>query len=242
MQLYDTNLAGHWDAMSSASLTKDDLGKVSVWQDLKEKYDVKADAAHQPKYVENAINGFPAIDFSGSAIGLVSDVKFSKGPDSPFTWIMAVQPRETNEWHNIFSTSDANWAGLGKSYSYYPISAASDGIHGWSTPSDVRDLELSVDQLTIYTIWYDGTNAKIYWGKDLKATNTPSNWNKGPTGYVAMGLGLQNRGHDYSGYIGEVLVYDVALESEQLNETIDAMTKKWTTGASWKKPGKFKMS
>ena len=36
-----------------------------------------------------------------------------------------------------------------------------------------------IGELTIYTVWYDGTNAKIYWGNTIKTENRPTNWNKG---------------------------------------------------------------
>ena len=220
--------------MKPGSVIKDGLDKVSLWSDMEMKYDVKSTGKHQPKFVSKAINGFPAIDFSGADVGLVSDVKYSKGPNAPFTWIMAVQPQAVNGWPNIFSTSDSNWSGLNKWAGYYGIAATTDGIHGWSTPSDLRKSHLPTNKLTIYTIWYDGTIAKVYWNKDIKITHTSKDWGKGPTGYVAMGLGLQNHHHDYSGYIGEVLAYDVALESTKHNQMIDAMIEKWTTGASWK--------
>ena len=79
------------------------------------------------------------------------------------------------------------------------------------------------------------------WGKNIKETKnaTQKEWRKGQPGYVAMGLALQNKGHDYSGYIGEVLAYDAALESSVLGKLIDAMTTKWTTGKSWKNSGNF---
>ena len=238
--LYKTNLEGHWDAMSLSSVTKDSNSKVSRWSDLQMKYDVKAPTKHQPKYVSNAINGFPAIDFSGADTGLVSGFKYSKGPNTPFTWIMAIQPKGSHSWDNLFSTSDGNWAVFNTrpdscdKYAYYPIAATSDGIHGWCHGSEVRISGLPNDKLTIYTIWYDGTTVKIYSGKDIKATNKPTNWGKGQTGYVSFGIGMQHSSHQYWGYVGEVLAYDVALESSNVNAMIDAMTEKWTTGGSWK--------
>ena len=160
--------------MSAGSITKDGFGKVSSWSDLEMKYDVKAASKHQPKFVSNAINGFPAIDFSGAAIGLVSDVKYSKGPNTPFTWIMAIKPTAGNGWANIFSTSDGNWPalnthrGCGKGNLYLPVTAASKGIHvwcNWVTGGSIGTAQLPVDKLTIYTVWYDGTTTKMYWGK-----------------------------------------------------------------------------
>lgn len=238
--LYKTNLEGHWDAMSLSSLTKDGNNKVSRWSDLQMKYDVKAPAINQPKYVSNAINGFPAIDFSGTDIGLASDVKYAKGPNTPFTWIMAIKPKAGKGWDNLFSTSDGNWGVLNlqnvrtcNDYKYYPIAATIKGIHGWCV-SSYSTSPLPNDKLTIQTIWYDGTTVKVYNGKDIKATQTPSDWGKGQIGYVTIGIGMQHRNHRYSGYVGEVLAYDVALESSKLNSMIDAMTEKWTTGGSWK--------
>ena len=239
LTLDKTNLVAHWDAMNSTSMVVDPAGKIAIWVDSVNQYDVKAPAANRPLFVANAINNFPAIDFTGSNIGLISDIKYSVGPNNPFTWIMAVKPTAGNGWTNIFTTSDNNWDGLngGNPYEYYPISAASDGIHGWSTPNDLRNNDLSDDTLTIYTIWYDGNTAKIYWGNSMKAEITPTSWDRGPIGYVAMGFGVQNEGHDYFGYIGEVLAYDTALGTNALNIMITAMTTKWTSGKLWEEAG-----
>ena len=221
--------------MKPYGMMKDGQGKVMTWFDLRKKYDVKANSVNRPRFVSSAINGFPGIDFTGANIGLVSDVKYSKAPGHPFTWIMAVKPKAGNTWNNIFSTADNNWDGLNinSGWVYYPIAASSDGAHGWGEPSNIRGFELPAEELTIYTVWYDGTNAKIYWGNTIKTENRPTNWNKGQIGFVSMGLGIQNTNHDYSGFIGEVLAYDTALEASRLKKIIDAMTIKWTTGESW---------
>ena len=239
LTLEETNLIAHWDAMNHTSTIVDDDGKVETWVDTVNEYDVKAGIGNRPLYVANAINDFPAIDFTGSNIGLISDIKYSVGPNGPFTWIMAIRPISNSGWKNIFTTSDNNWDGLNGGSGYYPISASYDGIHGWSTPSDLTGNDLPDDTLTIYTVWYDGNNAKIFWGDSMKAEMTPTSWDRGPIGYVAMGFGVQNAGHDYSGYIGEVLAYDTALGTDALSNMISAMTTKWTSGGLWVESGMF---
>ena len=219
--------------MNHLSMTVDGDGNVESWVDMVGGYDVKASGVNRPKYVSRAINDFPAIDFSGTDVGLISDKKYSIGPNDSFTWIMAVKPTAGNKWTNIFSTSDNNWDGLNRGDIHYPISAASGGIHGWSTTDDLERHDLPADTLTIYTIWFDGRDAKLYWGKVMKGEVKPTSWDKGSIGYVAMGLGVQNTNHDYFGYIGEVLAYDVALKTDELNDMITAMTTKWTTGVLW---------
>ena len=82
--------------MNPENVVKDDEGKVATWFDMKKKYDVKANSVNRPRFVSSAINGFPGIDFTGANIGLVSDVKYSKAPGHPFTWIMAVLCRIMN--------------------------------------------------------------------------------------------------------------------------------------------------
>lgn len=223
--------------METSSISKDGSNKVGIWTDVDENYNVKASGANRPEFVPSAINGFPAIDFTGANVGLCSDIKYSKAPNDPFTWIMAVQPSDSNGVTNLFTTGDNNWSALNTGRNdYYPIAAAINGIHGWSTTNDLNNIRLPTKQLTIYTIWYDGSKAKVYWGNVMKGELTTRNWNRGPKGYVVMGLGMQNWPHQYSGYIGEVLAYDVALDQNALTSIIDAMTTKWTIGTSWK-PG-----
>ena len=41
---------------------------------------------------------------------------------------------------------------------------------------------------------------------------------------------MQNNGHDYSGYIGEVLAYTVALPESEMLSHIQDMETKWSPG------------
>ena len=232
---------GHWDAMDSSRISKDDSNLVNRWSDSNQQYDLKASGENRPKYIANAINNFAALDFTGVNIGLVSDHKYSNGPNDPFTWIMAVKPgKNTNA--NIFSTSDNNWKGLNIGRpDYHPVAATSHGIHAWaaSSGSSTLSLKMPMDELTILTLKYDGNEATVYWGMTKVGTLSPNTeeWKRGPIGYISMGLGVQNTAHDYSGFIGEVLAYNVDLKSPILEEMIERMSTKWTIGLQWKKLG-----
>ena len=247
MILHENNLNGHWDAMDFSSIQKDDSNFVDNWLDRNQHYNLKASGENRPKYVLHAINSLAAIDFTGANVGLVSIFTYSNGPNDPFTWIMAVKPSViTNQGHgnNIFSTSDNNWNGLNINRpDFHPVSASTNGIHAWASQlkNSIVDQKLPVNKLTILTIKYDGKEASVYWDMNKMATITPDNaeWGRGPIGYISMGLGLQNANHDYSGFIAEVLAYNVALESPILDEMIEAMSTKWTTGKQWKKSGLY---
>lgn len=219
-----------------------------MWSDTNQNYDLKTSNPNfRPKYVTNAINNFPAIDFTGNNVGLVSEHKYSNGPNDPFTWIMAVQAKESdNPTHqNIFSTSDNNWQGLNINRpDFIPVAASNLGIHVWAAAAEnnIEGPKLPKDKLIILTVKYDGKVASVSWGMNKKASVTPgsnSKWKQGQPGYVAMGLALQNNRHDYSGYIGEVLAYDVELESSVLERMVEAMSIKWTTGKLWKRSGYY---
>ena len=246
LDLYETNLKGHWDAMDLSSISKDQWNNVNMWSDSNQNYDLMtSNPDYRPKYVTNAINSLSAIDFSGKNVGLVSEHKYSNGPNDPFTWIMAVQTKASDNQtpQNIFSTSDNNWQGLNINRAdFYPVAASTHGIHVWvgKTEDQIKSLKLPKDKLIILSVKYDGKVASISWGMNEKGSVTPSSdsiWRKGQPGYVAMGLAIQNNRHDYSGYIGEVLAYDVELESSILEKMIVAMSTKWTTGKSWNKSG-----
>ena len=239
--------------MDLSSICKDTSDYVDMWSDSNSNgvyYDLKASGDNRPKYVADAINNFPAIDFTGANVGLVSEHKYLKGPNEPFTWIMAIQGKDSGgggsrpPHKNIFTTSDNNWAGLNINRDdLYPVAASNRGVHIWAAQyhNNVNGPELTKDELTILSVKYDGTEVSVRWGKDKTETKnaTQMEWRRGQPGYVAMGLALQNEHHDYSGYIGEVLVYDVALESSVLENMIDVMTTKWTTGKTWKRSGNY---
>ena len=226
--------------MDISRISKDHSDYVNIWSDSSQHYDLKASGNPRPKYVKKAINNYPAVDFTGTNVGLVSNHKYSNGPNDPFTWIMAVQPKDSGDRpQNIFSTSDNNWHGPGD---FFPVAASNQGIHVWaaSPENNINDAKLPKDELTIFTVRYDGKEAFVYWGMNKRASLIPqsnSNWKRGPPGYVAMGLALQNANHDYSGYIGEILAYDVALKHSVLEKMVVSMTAKWTTGKPWKESG-----
>ena len=244
MILHENNLNGHWDAMDLSTIQKDSSNFVDSWLDKNQHYDLKASGENRPKYVLNAINNFAAIDFTGANVGLVSDLKYSNGPNEPFTWIMAVKPTIITliKPYNIFTTSDNNWNGLNINRDdFHPVAASTNGIHAWAgnQKSNLKDQRITTSELTILTVKYDGKEASVYWNMNKMAAFAPDSavWERGPVGYVSMGLGVQNDRHDYSGFIGEVLTYNVALESPILHEMIEAMSIKWTTGTQWTKSG-----
>ena len=166
--------------------------RVEEWKDQRGTYHLTRKIPGFPDFNSTAINGLPALHFQLSY--LVCDVKYSKRPNSPFTWIMAVKPGHFRREGNIFTTSDLQEIhDAKKEHTATPIYARTDGIDGPftnDTKLEFHGHNLPLQELTIYTIWYDGNNAKIFWGKNLKVHSEVVIDRAGEAGFIVMGRGV----------------------------------------------------
>ena len=226
--------------MDDSSIIKDESGFVEVWSDKAGNFDVKSSGQNRPEYAANAINGYPAINFTGSRVGLISDVKYSKSPNQPFTWIMAVRTTfDTQPYQNIFTTTGATWAETNLETDYFPVIATSDGIYSfYQHKKFFTKFRLPKDELQIYVVRFDGSKLTVSLGIPDPKNEEPVDWVKEQVGYVNMGRYYSDKGWPYIGFLGEILAYDIALEWPVLNNLVHSMNKKWNTGINWKKKGK----
>ena len=224
---------GHWDAMDQSSIVRNESNYVEIWSDKMGNFDVKAFGQSHPEYVSNAIHGNPAVNFSGSDIGLISDVRYSRLSNQPFTCIMVVQPTSDALEQHIFSISTANWTESGVGTDYFPIVAMTDGIFLFDQGLHEFENEvLAKDFLQIYTLRYDGSDMIVSIGIPNPKNQKSITLDKETEGYIKMGK-------NYTGLIGEILLYNVALEFSVITNLVHSMSKKWTAGIQWKKPGMY---
>jgi hypothetical protein len=251
------NLRGHWDAMNSASLTKDTSGNVEVWTDLSTGGFNLATTADQislrPKLVLDGINGHAAVDFSGSNY-LASSIKHpTKGARyRPFTWIAVVQSDDGGGNQNIFTTFDAHK--IGEPTRYMPAWMATDRQMGFSfTPTNAYSGGTCTDanRMVIISYRYNGTSLNA-WSVDSDGTGlgvnqidnmtpTPKHalWYKGgflkphtvgygDFGYVVLGRSQQGAPKGFNGKIGEVIAYTTALSESDLTTIVNGLMTKWS--------------
>ena len=232
LPFYNQSLIGHWDAMDQSSIVRNESGYIDLWTDKMGNFDLKSAGQSHPKYVSEAIHGNPAVDFTGYDIGLISDVKYMRLSNQPFTCIMVVKPTSDDLFQHIFTVTSANWTESGIGTDYFPIVAMTNGIFVFDDDLHAFDkVVLEKDFLQIYTVRYDGSKLIASIGIPDSNNQKPVNLDQERAGYIKMG-------RNYTGLIGEMLLYDAALEFPVITNLIHLMSKKWTTGIQWKKPGK----
>ena len=232
LPFYNRNLIGHWDAMDQSSIVRNESGYIEIWADKMGNLDLKSAGQSQPKYASEAIHGNSAVDFTGSDIGLISDVKYIRSSNQPFTCIMVVKPKSDDLFQHIFTVTSANWTGSGMGTDYFPIVAMTNGIFVYDNDLHAFDkLLLEKDLLHIYTIRYDGSNLIASKGVPNPKNQKPINLDSERSGYIKMGK-------NYTGLVGEILLFNAALEFPVITNLIHSLSKKWTAGIQWENPGK----
>ena len=227
--------------MDESSIIKDESGFVDVWSDKAGNFDVKSSEQNQPEYAANAINGYPAINFTGSHVGLISDVKYSRNANQSFTWIMAIKTTsDTQPDQNIFTTTGATWDETKLETDYFPIIATSNGIYSFHHYQKLFEtVELPKDKLQIYVVRFDGSKLIVSLGIPDPKKEKSVDWVKEQVGYINMGRQSADKGEPFIGFIGEILAYDIALDWPVLSNLVHSMNKKWNTGIKWKNQGEY---
>ena len=220
--------------MDISSIITDKAGFVDMWWDNKRHFNVKSAGQNRPKLVSTAINGNPAINFTGPNIGLISYVKYSKSSNHPFTWVMAVQSTSDDLFKHIFTTTGPDWTESKVGTDYFPIVATTSGIFSFDPKLRLFENEtLPKDHLQIYTVRFDGSELIASAGIPDPQNVVPVEWNKEQVGHISIGKHFNNRSMDFTGLIGEILAYDIALDWNVMTNLIHGMSKKWNLGITW---------
>lgn len=194
--------------------------KVSSWKDLT---GVAGDAtevevAKQPTLEKNVFNGLPAVRFDGHAKGLSGT--FERVNNGGFT-VFLVGKMDTNNVRECF-------------FEFYSITGGKRGFffnYGMNEASSNFNLDD-----TTFNLWhaYDrGTKTDMYENSQTIYTDR-NNWGSGvSTAFTGAGgyvLGDdQTGGDEFNGYIGEFLVFDRELTSDELNLMKSYLKNKWGT-------------
>ena len=228
--------------MDISSIITDESGFINMWSDKTGNFNVKSAGQNRPKLVSTAINGNPAINFTGSNIGMVSDAKHSRSSNNPFTWLMALKSTSDDMLKHVFTTTGADWTELGVGTDYFPIAATTNGVFSYHQELKFFENEtLLKDHLQIYTVRFDGSELIASMGIPDPLNAIAVDWTKEQVGHINIGKHSHDRSMDFEGFIGEILAYDIALDWNVLTNLINELSKKWTAGIQWKKSeiGKF---
>lgn len=216
----------------------EDNDQVTQWSDINPQSTVKinltqATALNRPKYKLDGINGFPALTFDGDAtnpdyINTTTATPVRAGNDG-YTFVVV--------WR-ASAITDAVLMAQGSSATdrlaaiYFP----GGGTYGFAgSINDYFPTTVTTNKSYITAMRVDNSlaqNISLYTNSLTPVTGASSN--NGPAGLditaveFALGVVTQTHGQMYNGLIAEVIVFDRALKSEEIQSIIKYLSKKFS--------------
>lgn len=238
------NLVVWWEATSEESFLNSECEnnqKVSTWYDTNprsiEKYSaVQATSGNQPTYIAEAINNLPALKFDGSATYLKVPYSANLNPDS-FTIFAVVKTVGTTNHGAIISSrasTPVDPANLGYIIYATPANTYQTWVGnlnwgGVGTPSATLVLNktnvLSTTAGSSLVNLYN--NGATVLGSPFSQTMAVNN---NPSRELRIGAGKNEAlvpDYFYSGYIGELIIFDRVLLNEERKAIEAYLGKKW---------------
>jgi len=229
---------GYWRADKGVEVSKTNPDQVTQWSGLTKSEELlavqkgfPAPILALPKSSQNSHPQYPAIYFDNGS-GLISTVKHPSGCGESWTWFVVLKPAHTS-WSNIFSTMDAPADRLNNhGYNYFPWSITPTGVHGWASAPNWSPGTLSVNKLQVVaystektkglTINYyeQGKSPREYRNDGLNQVCTGQ-------GYVVMGRGTQNNGHNYKGLIYEAITFPRFMKNDEIRVIANKLLDKY---------------
>lgn len=246
-----SNLAGWWETTLDSSLDQNlnNNDKISSWNDINPQSSYKfnltmPNAAAQPQFVESGINGLPSLLFNNSV--LVLD-KFTLIGNYTF-FIVFNSTSISASGSGIINLSDASSSLHGILFEIQPASGAYLGLnrrfralHRSPFGSATENDNYTNSSNTIA----DNKNYILSYSRNLKTNQSDFNLNgisandatyKGATAPALNSANLilmignlspNNLGRPFNGTISEIIIFDKALNSEELLSVNNYLSKKY---------------
>jgi hypothetical protein len=187
-------------------------------------------SASQPTYTLNGIGGLPTLFFNANTAGTSGNylmLNYDSAFNSVnFTIFIVTEPIEaTTTWGTVIMSRDAN-ATDRKGYNIYKNDVSTQFQLWTGNASTWYQLTsaISFNQPVILTALRDNINDKFYKNNSLQqSTVSPFTTNQSFNFYI----GSATSGAFYDGYISEIIYYDRALKSDELQAVSDYLTKKY---------------
>jgi hypothetical protein len=205
-----------WYSMDPSLLTKNDI--------------IQLTDIHKPIYLNNAINGLPAVKFNGTS-------SFLELPYNPklnqknFTIFAVVKTSSSSDYGAIFSSrSDPPKQG----YVLYNTPAIEYEIwignsETWGTPANSR---ITINRANILSADYNGNFLNFYDnGKYQGYMEQTISLNERQNFRIGAGKNEnKNPEYFYDGYIGEIIIFERVLTTEERKMIESYLSQKWKIG------------
>lgn len=206
------------DASDAASITQT-AGAVSQWSDKSGSgnHFTQTVASYQPTTGTRTLNGLNALDFDGSDDKLDSpSAYYSTIPQGNSTSFVVCQRDLSTGTMRLLSTTGTKWSFryTGSVHGFY---------HGDLQPNASKSITANTSQHLLIG-QRESNNIRAYYDGGTPATNTNAT---NPTSIYELKLS-HNDSH-FNGLISEVLTYNRALTSAEMNQIGQYLSAKWGT-------------
>ena len=236
------NLIFHVDASDSDSITKDANDNVSQWDDLsgENNHATQSTAARQPKWVDDEINGKPAMQFvrTSSQFFTMGTNKFRFSRWDKFTLFAVFKTENEN-----LATLIGNLEDSGNFRGWDLVQAAgAPEYHFINLISNLNsrtmrrtNTEITTGEVLLESVTYDGSSSaagiNFYIDGELTGmtTNIDTQNSNGMEDTTAIAsVGSRNGGGAYfDGYIAEILLYEDELSDSDREDVEQYLGEKW---------------
>jgi len=205
-----------------------DNAPVSTWNDVNNQSTLEFDATQdvadddQPTYGGDAINGLPALSFDGINDYFIID-SFLDPLTTDFTMFVVIKASPSAAQQLVLQQTDGS--GFGRSM--FNIVSGGDitsFVGGSATTGDA--ISSGIPQIHVLKVEDNGVNSTISIstnsGTIYSTTQTPES----ADGVFHIGV-HKNLGSPLNGNIGELIVYDRALSTFEIDQIEEYLSKKW---------------
>jgi prepilin-type N-terminal cleavage/methylation domain-containing protein len=228
------NLIAWWETTSEKSFVDSettDTAAVSNWYDINStsitKFNaIQATSANKPTYSTNSINGLPTLKFDGSTDYFEIPFNADLNPAN-FTFFVATKPVSAAAYGAIFSSRSASPL---KGYMLYlsPSSTyeiiVGDGASSWGSAT----ISATMNKTYILSGTFNSGALTLY---DAGSSSGPVSKTFVPTASSTfrIGAGRNESTPNYflNGYLGELIIFDRSLKTEERQEIEKYLGKKW---------------
>ena len=227
----------HLDATVAASITTEVGGRVELWEDQSANGNDLSQSTAGQYPTQATLNGLNTIFFDDTnnrlmrAQASVTGCDGGAGNDA-LTVFCVVHDDMTN--HNTYNSPVA-YTDFGWSTGWRMNSNAATGaniqasVAAWnSNLAMITDAATAADSLDVIAFTYDGANIKTYLNSNTIVTTQAETASLAPSGaHLVAGAADFAGTYGLFGYVGEIIVYDSVLSSEDFDSTLAYLQAKW---------------
>ncbi len=190
--------------------------------------------AMQPTYKSNGINDLPTLFFDSDNAGTLGNsmvLNYDNAFNSAnFTLFIVTEALEqTTNWGTIIMSRDATVSADRKGYNFYKDNVNVDwefwtgNLSSWHFATTA----VAFNRPFIFTLFRNSADMKLYQNNVLKQTTTSAFTSNNVANFFIGANAAAADIRPYDGYISEIIYYDRALKSEEMQSVNDYLAKKY---------------